>query len=93
MHAELVHLRESTDKLRTVTWANEPAATLEDVVVEVASVRAMLDSIECEALDVPAVIAALDRAMPRIRFELASDIHRKKLPSVRFVVLPRGAPT
>ena len=50
MRAELVHLRESTEKLRTVTWANEPVATLEDVVVEVASVRAMLDSIECEAL-------------------------------------------
>ena len=50
MRAELVHLRESTEKLRTVTWANEPVATLEDAVVEVASVRAMLESIECEAL-------------------------------------------
>ena len=50
MRAELVHLRESTEKLRTVTWANEPVATLEDTVVEVASVRAMLESIECEAL-------------------------------------------
>lgn len=64
-------------------------ATVRDVTAEGGALRA---TIECEALDVPAVIAALDRAMPRIRFELASDIHRKKLPSVRFVVLPRGAP-
>lgn len=62
-------------------------ATLRDVVPEGGALRA---TVECPPEHVPGVVAALDRAMPRIRYELASEIHRKRLPNVRFVVLPRG---
>lgn len=61
-------------------------ATLRDVVPDGAAMRA---TVECPPDHVPLVIAALDRAMPRIRYELASEIHRKRLPNVRFVVVPR----
>jgi len=45
---ELSNLREDAEKLRGVTWANEPVATLEESVLEVGVVRAMLDAVECE---------------------------------------------
>ena len=48
--AELVDLRESTDKLRCRTWANELPATLEDTLVAISEVRSMLDAAEVEAL-------------------------------------------
>jgi ribosome-binding factor A len=63
-------------------------ATLRDVVPEGGALRA---TVVCPPDHVPGVIAALDRAMPRIRYELASEIHRKRLPNVRFVVLPESA--
>ncbi len=50
MRAQLVHLRESTEKLGGVTWANEPVATLEEAILEVAADRARLDAIECALL-------------------------------------------
>ena len=50
MRAELVDLRVAIEKARTVVWANEPASTLEDSVVAISEVRAMLDAAEIEAL-------------------------------------------
>ena len=61
--------------------------TLRDVVSEGGAMRA---TVECPPDHVPGVIVALDRAAPRLRYELASEIHRKRLPNVRFVVLPRS---
>jgi ribosome-binding factor A len=64
-------------------------ATVRDVVPDGGALTA---TVECPPEHVPGVVAALDRAMPRIRYELAAEIHRKRLPNVRFVVLPRGEP-
>lgn len=50
VRAELSHLREGVEKVRTIVWANEPVATLEDSVVEIDTLRAMLDAAESEAL-------------------------------------------
>jgi ribosome-binding factor A len=62
-------------------------ATLRDVVAEGGALRA---TVECPPEHVPGVVAALAKAMPRLRYELASEINRKRVPNVRFVVLPRG---
>ncbi|MCB1006953.1 MAG: DUF222 domain-containing protein, partial [Acidimicrobiales bacterium] len=50
IRAEVGQLRESVDKVRTIVWANEPAVTLEDTLVELSRVRAMVDAAEVEAL-------------------------------------------
>ena len=50
VRAELMQLHESTEKVRTVVWANEPAASLEISLVTISEVRAMLDAAEVEAL-------------------------------------------
>lgn len=50
VRVELDHLREATEKVRTVVWANEPAATLEASLVSISEVRSMLDAAEIEAL-------------------------------------------
>ena len=48
--AVLDHLREDAEKTRSITWVNEPVATLEDAVVHLARTRAMVEAAECEAL-------------------------------------------
>lgn len=63
-------------------------AEVRDVVPDGGALRA---TVECPAEQVPTVIEALERATPRLRYELASEIHRKRLPNVRFVVLPKDA--
>lgn len=50
MRTELVEVHQAAEKLRTVVWANEPPSTLEDSVVAISEVRAMLDAAEIEAL-------------------------------------------
>ncbi len=50
VRVELDHLRETTEKVRGVVWANEPAATLEASLVTISEVRSMLDAAEVEAL-------------------------------------------
>ena len=44
------HVREGAEKIRAITWANEPVATLEAAVVHLAQTRAMVEAAECEAL-------------------------------------------
>lgn len=60
-------------------------ASLRDVTTDGSALRA---TVECPPEDVLDVDRALARAMPRIRYELASEVHRKRLPNLRFVVLP-----
>ena len=48
--AELEHLREGAEKTRSITWANEPVATLEEAVVHLAQTKAMVEAAECEVL-------------------------------------------
>lgn len=60
-------------------------AVLRDVAPDGAFLRA---TVECPAHEVVDVEHALARAMPRIKYELASEVHRKRLPNVRFVVVP-----
>ena len=50
MRVELEDLRTSAEKVRCIAWANEPASTLEDSVVELTALRSMIDAAEVEAL-------------------------------------------
>jgi hypothetical protein len=50
VRAELVDLRVGSEKLGGVVWANEPAASYEESLLEVATIRARLDAAECEIL-------------------------------------------
>ena len=50
VRAELCDLRQAADKVRTIVWANEPAATLESSLLTISEVRSMLDAAEIEAL-------------------------------------------
>ncbi len=52
MRTELVDVHQAAEKLRGVTWANEPACTLEDSLVGFAQIRAMVDAAEIECLGV-----------------------------------------
>jgi len=50
VRVELEDLRTSAEKVRCIAWANEPASTLEDSVVELTALRSMIDAAEVEAL-------------------------------------------
>ena len=50
MRVELEDLRTRAEKVRTIAWANEPVSTLEESVVELTQIRAMVDAAEVEAL-------------------------------------------
>ena len=52
VRTELVDVHQAAEKLRGVTWANEPVATLEGSLVAFAQVRAMVDAAEIECLGV-----------------------------------------
>jgi ribosome-binding factor A len=62
-------------------------AWIRDVVPEGGSLVA---TVEVDAHDVPAVELALQRATPRLRSELATEVHRKRLPNLRFAVVPKA---
>lgn len=48
----------------------------------------LVATVEAPPAQLVAVGAALARAMPRIRYDLAGEVHRKRLPVVRFAVVP-----
>ncbi len=49
---ELVELHQAAEKARTIGWADEPVACLEDAVVALGQTRAVLDAVEVEIFGV-----------------------------------------
>jgi len=65
---------------------------LEDAFVrDVDSTGASLRvTVEADPSSIPDVESALERCTPRLRSELSTEIHRKRIPNLKFVVVPKS---
>ena len=60
-------------------------------VLHVSSAGASLRvTVEADLASIGDVEDALERCTPRLRGELATEIHRKRIPNLKFVVVPRS---